>query len=76
MPTERRPLRSVPFVGHNYRVEPEILVTEFVEKEAKVSNYVLDLRVMFQVVASLLAPIMMSAYSFCAGIFLKLHYAN
>ncbi|XP_077976523.1 uncharacterized protein LOC120334390 isoform X1 [Styela clava] len=42
-PTERRPLRSVPLVGPHYRVEPEILVTEFVEKEVKYLGTISDL---------------------------------
>lgn len=42
-PRERRPLRSVPLVGPHYRVEPETLVTEFVEKEAQYLGTVTDL---------------------------------
>lgn len=36
-PRERRPLRSVPTVGPQFKVDPEILAKDYVEKECKVS---------------------------------------
>ena len=35
-PRERRPLRSVPAIGPHYKVDPEVLAKEYVEKECKV----------------------------------------
>jgi len=35
-PHERRPLRSVPTVGSHFKVDPEVLAKEYVEKETKV----------------------------------------
>jgi len=37
-PRERRPLRSVPSAGPQFKVDPEVLVKEYVEKEIKVRN--------------------------------------
>ena len=35
---ERRPLRSVPTVGSHFKVDPEVLARDYVEKETKVSR--------------------------------------
>ena len=37
-PHERRPLRSVPTVGSHFKVDPEVLARDYVEKETKVSR--------------------------------------
>nr|BAA81908.1 HrPET-3 [Halocynthia roretzi] len=43
LPRERRPLRSVPLAGPHYRVEPDVLVSSFVEKEAKYLGTVMSI---------------------------------
>ncbi|XP_078487624.1 cerebral cavernous malformations protein 2 homolog [Ciona intestinalis] len=43
-PRERRPLRSVPVVGKNYKVDPEVLAKQYVEKEIKYMGTISDVR--------------------------------
>ena len=46
-PRERRPLRSVPSVGPQFTVDPEVLAKEYVEKEIKVRTFCVILQLSF-----------------------------
>ncbi|XP_076804934.1 uncharacterized protein LOC143448890 isoform X1 [Clavelina lepadiformis] len=46
-PRERRPLRSVPTIGSHYKVDPEVLAKEYVEKETKYMGTITDIRIDF-----------------------------
>uniref|UniRef100_H2ZD46 PID domain-containing protein n=1 Tax=Ciona savignyi TaxID=51511 RepID=H2ZD46_CIOSA len=41
---ERRPLRSVPTIGSNYKVDPDVLANHYVEKEMKYLGTISDVR--------------------------------